>query len=132
METSSVASGSTVAWRRSSPALLGSDTRTITSPAFPRRRRGATPPYSPRYLRWSGYSTPSPGLHAPLCILLPRSAVSATTRRGVAGGHNDRHAHHDVHVHAQRLVTRDRAEDVVAALLEGHGELRALPRREGL
>src|SRR5580704_3237575 len=69
METSRVASGSTVVWRRSSPALLGSDPRTITSRAFPRRRRGATPPSSPRHLRWSGYSTPLPALDAPRCVL---------------------------------------------------------------
>ena len=39
-----VASGSTVAWRRGSPALLSSDTRTITSRAMPRQEGGVTPP----------------------------------------------------------------------------------------
>src|SRR6516162_4443288 len=110
METSSLGSGRTV--MSGFPALLGSDTSSITSRACPAgagARAGTTTLWRARLpVSWPGPAPPSAG---------------RTRRTG---------ANPDVHVHPQRLVARDRAEDVVGALLQGHGELRALARLDVL
>src|SRR5215472_11261503 len=115
METSSVGSGRTV--MSGFPALLGSATTSITSRACPAGvgvGAGTATLWRARLpASWPDPSPPPPPS--------PPSAARARGRCRRAGAGADL----DVHVHPQRLVAWNRAEDVVGALLQGHGELRA-------